>query len=65
MCHHCLAFQIVSDTDAGVSIMLSFIPGVAYKIKKKQKTKNKKTHAKRWWRMPLIPALGRQRQVDF
>jgi hypothetical protein len=19
----------------------------------------------RWWRMPLIPALGRQRQVDF
>jgi hypothetical protein len=18
-----------------------------------------------WWRMPLIPALGRQRQVDF
>jgi hypothetical protein len=21
--------------------------------------------ARQWWRMPLIPALGRQRQVDF
>jgi hypothetical protein len=21
--------------------------------------------AKQWWSMPLIPALGRQRQVDF
>jgi hypothetical protein len=25
-----------------------------------------KTNTRRaWWRMPLIPALGRQRQVDF
>jgi hypothetical protein len=22
-------------------------------------------HAGQWWCMPLIPALGRQRQVDF
>jgi hypothetical protein len=22
-------------------------------------------HAEHWWRTPLIPALGRQRQVDF
>jgi hypothetical protein len=21
--------------------------------------------ARQWWRMPLIPALGRQRQADF
>jgi hypothetical protein len=21
--------------------------------------------ARQWWHMPLIPALGRQRQVDF
>ena len=21
--------------------------------------------ARRWWHMPLIPALGRQKQVDF
>jgi hypothetical protein len=33
---------------------------------KKQKTKNKKTKSgQAWWRTPLIPALGRQRQVDF
>jgi hypothetical protein len=26
-----------------------------------------KTHpfGRAWWRMPLIPALGRQRQADF
>jgi hypothetical protein len=27
--------------------------------------KKKKMGARRWWRMPLIPALGKQRQVDF
>jgi hypothetical protein len=27
--------------------------------------KEKKPLARWWWRMPLIPALGRQRQVDF
>jgi hypothetical protein len=25
----------------------------------------KKKNAGQWWRTPLIPALGRQRQVDF
>jgi hypothetical protein len=27
--------------------------------------KKKEKKSRRWWRMPLIPALGRQRQVDF
>jgi hypothetical protein len=27
--------------------------------------KKKKKNWGRWWRMPLIPALGRQRQADF
>jgi hypothetical protein len=25
----------------------------------------KKTEARLWWRTPLIPALGKQRQADF
>jgi hypothetical protein len=25
----------------------------------------KESHARQWWRTPLIPALGRQRQEDF
>jgi hypothetical protein len=31
--------------------------------KKKKEKKRKKNRA--WWCMPLIPALGRQRQADF
>jgi hypothetical protein len=27
--------------------------------------KKKKKEAGQWWHMPLIPALGRQRQVEF
>jgi hypothetical protein len=29
------------------------------------KNKNNKHTARQWWCMPLIPALGRQRQADF
>jgi hypothetical protein len=35
------------------------------KKKKKQKTKTKTKDSQAWWRMPLIPALGRQRQANF
>jgi hypothetical protein len=27
--------------------------------------KKKKKKARQWWRMPVIPALGRQRQENF
>jgi hypothetical protein len=33
--------------------------------KEKKKKKNPKIFSRAWWHMPLIPALGRQRQVDF
>jgi hypothetical protein len=44
------------------------------KKQNKQKTKQKKnkpkqskngTESEQWWRTPLVPALGRQRQEDF
>jgi hypothetical protein len=34
-------------------------------LKTEKCKKPKKQKAGRWWRTPLIPALGRQRQVDF
>jgi hypothetical protein len=33
-------------------------------LREKQKAKEKGV-SRVWWRMPLIPALGRQRQADF
>jgi hypothetical protein len=32
---------------------------------KKKKKKKQKTFCRVWWRTPLVPALGRQRQADF
>jgi hypothetical protein len=32
---------------------------------KKQNNNNNKHPSRAWWHTPLIPALGRQRQVDF
>jgi hypothetical protein len=37
---------------------------IKIKIKKKEK-KKKMRCAGQWWRTPLIPTLGRQRQTDF
>jgi hypothetical protein len=35
------------------------------KLKKTKNKKQKQNLAGRWWCTSLIPALGRQRQVDF
>jgi hypothetical protein len=35
------------------------------KEKKRKEKKRKEKKAGQWWRTPLIPALGRQRQADF
>jgi hypothetical protein len=35
------------------------------KSKRKRKKEKRKKESWAWWRTPLIPALGRQRQVDF
>jgi hypothetical protein len=35
------------------------------KKKEKEKEKRNLAEAWQWWCRPLIPALGRQRQVDF
>jgi hypothetical protein len=34
-------------------------------VKSKKECVKKIEEAGQWWRTPLIPALGRQRQVDF
>jgi hypothetical protein len=35
------------------------------KTESKNKTKTKTKIVRQWWLMPLIPALGRQRQTGF
>jgi hypothetical protein len=48
-------------------VYLDIIINKSIKKKKKREEKRKEERRKggQWWRRPLIPALGRQRQVDF
>jgi hypothetical protein len=45
----------VSEESNGVLIYIKYI----------NESLKKKQTAGQWWHMPLIPALGRQRQADF
>jgi hypothetical protein len=45
-----------------VNIVLSY---EILKKKKKEEEEEYQPQAGQWWHMPLIPALGRQRQADF
>jgi hypothetical protein len=47
------------------SNILEYVDGLNYAAKSYLKTKTKKQKSQAWWHTPLIPALGRQRQVDF
>jgi hypothetical protein len=38
---------------------------LAMKLKGGKENIRKVEQSQAWWRAPLIPALGRQRQVDF
>jgi hypothetical protein len=52
--------------DTSFSIPTTF-PGMDNSLNRKpsKRTLRKYGKSRTWWRMPLIPALGRQRQEDF
>jgi hypothetical protein len=46
-------------------LLTAFINVYVLPSLKKKKRKEGRKEAGQWWRTPLIPVLGRQRQVDF
>jgi hypothetical protein len=39
--------------------------GISQRENKEKKDEAREQESRVWWRMPVVPALGRQRQVDF
>jgi hypothetical protein len=54
-----LAFEVANLKEATQTIQCILKPSCF------RRRERKKAGNQAWWRMPLIPALGRQRQDDF
>jgi hypothetical protein len=58
-----IAFTIVTNNIKNLGVTLT--KQVKDLHKNKFKSLKKEIKSRAWWHMPLIPALGRQRQADF
>jgi hypothetical protein len=60
------SIQTISQIETEETLPNSLFEAIATLIPKEhEESKQKEIFSQAWWHTPLIPALGRQRQVDF